>query len=91
VTERLLDLRGLRCPWPALRVARAVRDGNTALVAVSDEPRAPDEIAAVAAAAGWRLEPVATALGPGLRLWSEPRAEADAVTSSLPQPGHSDR
>jgi tRNA 2-thiouridine synthesizing protein A len=69
-TERLLDLRGMRCPWPALRVARALREagvGDT-VIAVADDPAAPGEIGAVAAERGWRLELVDSAIGPGLQL-----------------------
>ena len=68
--EQLLDLRGMRCPWPALRVGRALREaapGDT-MIAVADDPAAPGEIGAVAAERGWRLEPVESAIGPGLRL-----------------------
>ena len=55
----LLDLRGLRCPWPAIRVARALREGAAPLVVVADDPAAPGEIAAVAAAAGYATAPAA--------------------------------
>lgn len=52
-----VDARGLRCPWPALRLARAMRDmpagGSVAIVA--DDPAAPREIAALAAEHGWEL------------------------------------
>ncbi|WP_240500112.1 sulfurtransferase TusA family protein [Sphingomonas montana] len=53
----LVDTRGMRCPWPALRLARAVRGGAvlTHYILLSDDPNAGTEIAALAAANGWRL------------------------------------
>ena len=71
--ERLLDLRGMRCPWPALRVARALREGDTPVVAVADDPIAPGEIEAVAAARGWGVTSADTPIGPGLRVAIEDR------------------
>ncbi|OQW42661.1 MAG: hypothetical protein A4S12_06635 [Proteobacteria bacterium SG_bin5] len=47
-----LDLRGMRCPWPALRLARALREGAEAVEIRADDPAAPGELAAVARAAG---------------------------------------
>jgi len=66
----LLDLRGLRCPWPALRVARAIREaGEGAIIlAVADDPIAPREITAVAAERGWSATAEITQIGPALRL-----------------------
>lgn len=68
MSDRLLDLRGMRCPWPALRVGRALREGDAPVVAVSDDPLAPGEIAAVATARGWVATAADTPLGPGLRI-----------------------
>jgi tRNA 2-thiouridine synthesizing protein A len=70
LTETLLDLRGMRCPWPALRVAKALREageGDRVLV-VADDPAAPREIGAVAAERGWRLSVAQSAIGPALLL-----------------------
>jgi tRNA 2-thiouridine synthesizing protein A len=69
--ERRLDLRGLRCPWPALRVARALREAavDDILLVMADDPAAPGEIAAVAAERGWTL----TAAGAALHLAREAR------------------
>lgn len=70
----LLDLRGLRCPWPAIRVARAIREAGAeegrgaVLVVVADDPAAPREIGAVAAERGWQVEQEYTQIGDGLRL-----------------------
>jgi len=47
----------MRCPWPAIRLARAVREGSVPIWLVADDPAAPAEIAALAAAQGWHIEP----------------------------------
>ncbi|SNS51757.1 tRNA 2-thiouridine synthesizing protein A [Sphingomonas laterariae] len=54
----VVDARGMRCPWPALRLAKAVREaGAGASVRVlADDPAAPREIAALAGQHGWRIE-----------------------------------
>jgi tRNA 2-thiouridine synthesizing protein A len=62
---RLLDLRGLRCPWPALRVARALREEAAPLLAVADDPAAEKEIAAIVAERGWRLDYAESLIGQG--------------------------
>ncbi|MEZ0497841.1 sulfurtransferase TusA family protein [Sphingomonas sp. IW22] len=48
---RSLDARGLRCPWPALRAARALREGG-AVEILADDPAAARELAALAAVQG---------------------------------------
>ncbi len=63
----MIDARGLRCPWPALRLARAMRGADEAVI-VADDPAAPREIAALAAERGWTVTAEATALGEGLRV-----------------------
>ncbi|PXA83930.1 sulfurtransferase TusA family protein [Nostoc sp. 3335mG] len=71
MSELLLDLRGLRCPWPALRVARAIREAGPdapIILAVADDPIAPREIGAVAEERGWSATAEITQIGPGLRL-----------------------
>jgi tRNA 2-thiouridine synthesizing protein A len=65
---RLLDLRGLRCPWPALRVARALREEQTPVLAVADDPAAAKEIAALAAETGWRCGYAQSLIGPAFLL-----------------------
>lgn len=47
-----IDARGMRCPWPAVRLARALRSGATWVEIVADDPNAPAELAATAAATG---------------------------------------
>ena len=44
-----VDARGLRCPWPVLRLARALRDGAVAVDLLTDDPAAAGEVAAFAA------------------------------------------
>jgi tRNA 2-thiouridine synthesizing protein A len=49
-----VDARGMLCPWPAVRLARAIRDGGADVIEVlADDPKAAGELADVAAAAGW--------------------------------------
>jgi tRNA 2-thiouridine synthesizing protein A len=49
-----VDARGMRCPWPVLRLARAMRSADTATI-IADDPAAPGEIAALAEAQGWSI------------------------------------
>lgn len=62
----VVDARGLRCPWPVLRLARALRDGAVAVDLLTDDPAAAGEVAAFAderglvvtpVAGGWRVTP----------------------------------
>lgn len=50
----VVDARGMRCPWPALRLARAMRNARDVLL-LADDPQAAREIAALAGEHGWRL------------------------------------
>ncbi len=50
-----IDARGMRCPWPAIRLARALRDGAAAVEIEADDPRAAGELASAAAVVGARL------------------------------------
>lgn len=50
-----IDARGMRCPWPALRAARAMREGDSFAI-VADDPQAARELAALAESRGWRIE-----------------------------------
>lgn len=52
----LIDARGMLCPWPAIRLARALREGGGAAITIrADDPKAARELAEVAAAAGCRF------------------------------------
>jgi tRNA 2-thiouridine synthesizing protein A len=51
---RVVDARGMRCPWPALRLARAMREARDILL-IADDPQAGREVAALAHEHGWQL------------------------------------
>jgi tRNA 2-thiouridine synthesizing protein A len=51
-----IDARGLRCPWPVLRLARAMRSHDRVTIR-ADDARAADEIAAAAQVNKWTLTP----------------------------------
>lgn len=52
-----IDARGLRCPWPAIRLAKAMREqSDAALVIMADDPAAAGELQRVAVAAGAGFE-----------------------------------
>ena len=55
----VVDARGMRCPWPALRLARAMRDASDVLL-IADDPQAGREVAALAGEPGWSVEPDGT-------------------------------
>ncbi len=52
-----LDARGLRCPWPALRLARAMRQAapGDEVVMTVDDPKTESEIAILSREHGWTL------------------------------------
>lgn len=50
-----VDARGMRCPWPALRAARAMREGHAVHIH-ADDPNAERELAAMAHERGWAFE-----------------------------------
>lgn len=52
-----IDARGMLCPWPAIRLARGIREGGDDVIEVlADDPKAAGELAEVAAAAGWAFD-----------------------------------
>ncbi len=55
----VIDARGMRCPWPALRLARVLREGAERVEVLADDPIAPGELAAVATARGMAFETLA--------------------------------
>lgn len=57
MTATRIDARGMRCPWPVVRLARAMREGAEEVLILADDPIAPGEIAALAAARGWTVQP----------------------------------
>lgn len=72
MSELLVDARGLRCPWPALRLARAMRQAGPGMTAriLADDPAAPAEIGALAAERGWRAVPFHEPDGAGFRIFA---------------------
>jgi tRNA 2-thiouridine synthesizing protein A len=59
VTESAIDARGLKCPWPALRLARAMREAERVRIS-ADDPQAAAEFRALCAEQGWSLTENAT-------------------------------
>jgi tRNA 2-thiouridine synthesizing protein A len=59
-----IDARGMRCPWPAVRLAKALRGGAKAVTVIADDPKAPIELAAVATAANATIEIVLDEVSP---------------------------
>ena len=53
-----IDARGMRCPWPAIRLAKALRERSAQVRLWADDPAAPRELALVAAAAGATIRTV---------------------------------
>ena len=55
--DRLVDARGMLCPWPALRLGRAARElgGPGAIRILADDEAAPRELAALCAERGWTI------------------------------------
>lgn len=51
---KLIDARGLKCPWPVLRAARAMREGE-AVTLLADDPVALIDVPALAQAHGWSI------------------------------------
>ncbi|NIJ15135.1 tRNA 2-thiouridine synthesizing protein A [Sphingobium vermicomposti] len=44
----------MKCPWPALRAARAMRSARSVTIS-ADDPIAPGELKALADQHGWRF------------------------------------
>lgn len=55
MSDRRIDARGMKCPWPVIRLARAIREGAHSVEIYADDPIAPSEIAAIAQAQGWSV------------------------------------
>ncbi len=53
--ESRIDARGMRCPWPVIRIAKAFREGAQRVTIYADDPIAPGEINALAEAQGWAI------------------------------------
>jgi tRNA 2-thiouridine synthesizing protein A len=55
--ETIVDARGLLCPWPVLRLSRAVRElgGTGRILLLADDPAAASEVAQLCGERGWQL------------------------------------
>lgn len=49
-----VDTRGLKCPWPVLRAARAMR-GHDAILLLADDPVARVDLPLLAAERNWSV------------------------------------
>jgi len=49
-----IDTRGLKCPWPVLRAARAMRE-HGAILLLADDPVARTDVPALADARNWSI------------------------------------
>jgi tRNA 2-thiouridine synthesizing protein A len=54
----------MRCPWPAVRLAKALRGGAKTVTVIADDPNAPTELASVATAAKAKIEIVLDEVSP---------------------------
>ena len=54
----VVDARGLRCPWPVLRLAKAARDAGpgTIVEITADDPAAVAQIGSYVTERGWSLD-----------------------------------
>lgn len=77
-----IDARGMRCPWPAIRLARALRQGETMIAITSDDPAAPAELAQVAASFGAEMVDLGGDLSASFRVFLP-----DAINASFTCPG----
>jgi len=50
-----IDARGLKCPWPVLRAARAMRQ-HEAVLLLANDPVALIDVLALAESNGWTVE-----------------------------------
>lgn len=52
-----IDARGMRCPWPAIRLAKALREHpGEAIEILADDPAAERELTQLARGAGATLD-----------------------------------
>lgn len=54
----IVNAMGMKCPWPALRAARVMRDVDAILIE-ADDPIAKKELEALAIQHGWLFEVIA--------------------------------
>lgn len=58
-TPVLINARGMKCPWPVLRAARAMRDADHIRIE-ADDPIASRELEALAKQHEWRFHVLST-------------------------------
>jgi tRNA 2-thiouridine synthesizing protein A len=63
-----VDARGLRCPWPAIRLARVLRGSAGVVEIIADDPAAEREIRALASAQGREIDPFCVDGCPAFRI-----------------------
>lgn len=51
----IVDTRGMRCPWPVLRAARAMRVADR-IILICDDPIARKDVPEMALARGWHCQ-----------------------------------
>ena len=64
-----IDARGMRCPWPAIRLARALREHpGEAVEILADDPAAERELGQLAQSAGMRFAALGDCASPTFRV-----------------------
>ncbi|WP_380778526.1 sulfurtransferase TusA family protein [Sphingomonas sp. R86520] len=59
-----IDARGMKCPWPVMRLSRALRAGARIVEVIADDPQAPAELGSAADAFNATIHVVSDALIP---------------------------
>ena len=55
MNETFVDARGLKCPWPALRLAKEMRTAARVRIA-ADDPQVSREFHMLATEQGWSIQ-----------------------------------
>ncbi|MCW3845757.1 sulfurtransferase TusA family protein [Sphingomonas sp. LB-2] len=64
-----IDARGMRCPWPAIRLAKALREHpGEPIEILADDPAAERELTQLADAAGAKISPFESSDSRGFRV-----------------------
>jgi tRNA 2-thiouridine synthesizing protein A len=64
-----IDARGMRCPWPAIRLARALREHpGEPIEILADDPNAERELTQLATAAGASIRSIVSGVFQGFRV-----------------------
>ncbi|MBX9884010.1 MAG: sulfurtransferase TusA family protein [Novosphingobium sp.] len=81
----IVDARGLRCPWPAIRAARALRTHQGPVDVITDDPAAATELAKLAESLACGFWPIKHPSGTVFRLGGQ-----TASMDRLPGTGRTD-